>query len=38
MGILQDKNHTARDAEAAVIGMPNPASKFCVDKGGKICY
>lgn len=29
------QNHTARDAEAAVIGMPNPASKFCVDKGGK---
>ena len=29
------QNHTARDAEAAVIGMPNPASVFCEKHGGK---
>ena len=29
------QNNTPRNTEAAVIGMPNPASKFCVDKGGK---
>ena len=29
------QNNTPRNAEAAIIGMPNPASKFCVDKGGK---
>lgn len=29
------QNNTPRNIEAAVIGSPNPASKFCVDKGGK---
>ena len=29
------QNNTTRDFEKQVIGTPNPAAKFCVDKGGK---
>ena len=29
------QNNTPRNAEAAVIGMPNPASVYCVEQGGE---
>ena len=29
------QNNTPQSLEKEIIGSPNPASKFCVDKGGK---
>ena len=29
------QNNTPQSLEAEMIGTPNPAAKFCVDKGGK---
>ena len=29
------QNNTPRNTEAAVIGMPNPASAYCVEQGGE---
>ena len=29
------QNNTPQSLEAEMIGIPNPAAKFCVDKGGK---